>query len=108
MAQNSLNNQRFMDLNDMAHFYWTKTKLYRESQRAQPQKIWMLGFPVLFFNPQKLRARRMRLTCWSMDDGTTHHSAARAGARHGVPRRRAWLARITARGLGELAKACDG
>jgi hypothetical protein len=39
-----------MDLNDMAHFYWTKTKLHRESQRAQLQKIRMLGFPVLFFN----------------------------------------------------------
>jgi hypothetical protein len=34
----------------MAHFYWTKTRLYRESQRTQPQKIWMVGFPVLFFN----------------------------------------------------------
>jgi hypothetical protein len=34
----------------MAHFYWTKTRLYRESQRAQPQKIWMVGFLVLFFN----------------------------------------------------------
>jgi hypothetical protein len=44
----------------------------------------MLGFPVLFFNPQKLHARRRRLTYWSMDGGTTHHSAARAGARHGV------------------------
>jgi hypothetical protein len=34
----------------MAHFYWTKTRLYWESQRTQPQKIWMVGFPVLFFN----------------------------------------------------------
>ena len=34
----------------MAHFFWTKTRLYRESQRTQPQKIWMVGFPVLFFN----------------------------------------------------------
>ena len=34
----------------MAHFYWTKTRLYRESQRTQPQKIWMVGFPVFFFN----------------------------------------------------------
>jgi hypothetical protein len=92
----------------MAHFYWTKMRLYQESQRAQPQKIRMLGFPVLFFNQQKLRARRRRLTCWSMDGGTTHHSAVRAGARHGVPQRRAWLACIAARGPAELAKARDG
>jgi hypothetical protein len=26
MTQNSLNNQRFMVLNDMAHFYWTKNE----------------------------------------------------------------------------------